>query len=56
MGPLALPPEQDEQFDGVLAVGTEPVRDVGVELRGLARLQDHASVAEEQQQPQCMRT
>lgn len=40
VGPLSLAPEEDEEFDDLIAIGAEPVRYMSVGRRGLARLED----------------
>src|ERR1700733_4721353 len=51
MGPLTLRPEQAEQLGRLIARAAEPVRDPGVELGRLARLENDVPVAEHQPEP-----
>src|SRR5256885_2348624 len=50
MNAFALWPEQDEQPDGAPVGGSEPVRQRGVELRGLSWRQDEILLAQHQPQ------
>ena len=48
---LAVPPEQAQDLDGLVAGGAEPVRQLGVELGDLARPHRDVTLAEDQPQP-----